>query len=259
MFTVAPIPAFADNYIWRLQSDRPDIAVVVDPGDARPVLADLNKHNLELVAILVTHHHSDHVGGIRQLLDVYGDIPVYGPAREHIPVLTHRLKEGDEIKLPGMAMSFKVMDVPGHTAGHIAYYGDGILFCGDTVFAAGCGRIFDGTLEQLARSLQQIAKLPVDTQLYCAHEYTVDNIGFAKWVEPDNADLLERDKEDMLKAEQGRPTIPSMLATELKTNPFLRLDVPDVIAAAEHKAGRKLSTATEVFTVLRQWKDSEYD
>ncbi len=262
MLSVSPIRAFTDNYIWQLRSDRsgrPDLAVVVDPGDATPVLNEFNKQQLGLAAILVTHRHSDHVKGIDRLLDAFGDIPVYGPAHEPIPAMTQRLKEGDEIMPPGLEICFRVMDVPGHTAGHIAYYGDGVLFCGDTVFAAGCGRIFDGTFEQLAASLQRIMKLPPETLLYCAHEYTVDNLGFAKWVEPENPDLLMRDKEEIAKANKGEPTIPSRLETELKTNPFLRVGVPNVISAAERKARRKLQSATEVFTVLRQWKDSEYD
>ena len=259
MFTVAPIRALADNYIWRLHLAKTDSAVVVDPGEAAAVIDDLDKHHLRLTAIMITHHHGDHVGGIRRLLEVYGDIPVYGPASEQIPAITERLKEGDEISPPGLGVSFKVMDVPGHTAGHIAYYGGGALFCGDTVFAAGCGRVFDGTMQQLAASLLRIAKLPPETLLYCAHEYTLDNIGFAKWVEPDNHELIQREKDVLISAGQGIPTVPSTLEMELKTNPFLRLDDPGVIVAAERKAGRKLESATQVFTVLRQWKDSEYD
>jgi len=259
MLSVSPIRAFTDNYIWKLRSGQPGLAVVVDPGEAAPVLNELDEQHLKLAAILITHRHSDHVGGIRRLLEVYGDIPVYGPANEHIPSMTQRLREGDEFTPPGLDISFRAMDVPGHTAGHIAYYGGGALFCGDTVFAAGCGRIFDGTFEQLAASLQRIASLPNETLLYCAHEYTVDNLGFAKWVEPENHDLLIRDKEEIAKSDQGEPTIPSTLEIELKTNPFLRLDVPTVVSAAERKAGRRLRSAAEVFTVLRQWKDSDYD
>ena len=259
MLSVSPIRAFTDNYIWRLRGVSHDLAVIVDPGEALPVLKELDRYNLSLAAILITHRHSDHVGGVRRLVEAFGEIPVYGPANERIPDITQRLREGDEITPPGLGVHFRVMDVPGHTAGHIAYYGGGALFCGDTLFAAGCGRLFDGTFEQLAASLQRIAKLPPETLIYCAHEYTVDNLGFAKWVEHDNLDLLARDKKDVARADQGEPTVPSTLEIELKTNPFLRLDVPSVVSAAERKAGRSLRSATEVFTVLRQWKDTEYD
>jgi len=259
MLLVSPIKAFTDNYIWLLRGVSQDLAVVIDPGEALPVLKELDNQHLKLAAILVTHHHSDHVGGISQLLEVYRDIPVYGPAHEHIPGITRPLKEGDPITPPGLDTQFRVMDVPGHTAGHIAYFGDGALFCGDTVFAAGCGRVFDGTFEQLAASLQRIAKLPPQTLIYCAHEYTVDNLGFAKWVEPGNTELLAREKAELAMVDQGKPTIPSTLEMELKTNPFLRLDIRTVILAAERKTGRVLKSTAEIFTVLRQWKDLEYD
>jgi hydroxyacylglutathione hydrolase len=260
MLSVVPIRAFADNYIWRIQNDEwPGFTVVVDPGDADPVINNLDQHGLALSAILITHHHSDHVGGICRLIEVYGDVPVFGPAHERIPGITQRLGEGDLVTVPAMDIYFQVLDVPGHTAGHIAYFGYGALFCGDTVFAGGCGRIFDGTFEQLAASLQRIAKLPPQTLIYCAHEYTVDNLGFAKWVEPENPDLLRRDKTDVMLAEQGKPTVPSTLELELKTNPFLRLNIPTVVSLAEQKVGRPLAFPYDVFKVLRQWKDSEYD
>ncbi|HID81191.1 MAG TPA: hydroxyacylglutathione hydrolase [Chromatiales bacterium] len=259
MLKVIPIRAFADNYIWLLQGENKTIASVVDPGDATPVLHYLDQHQIELKSIIITHHHGDHVGGIQQLLQHFPDIPVYGPAREKIPAITHQLKDQDEITDEGSGQTFLVMDVPGHTAGHIAYYGDGRLFCGDTVFANGCGRVFDGTFEQLCHSLKKISKLPDETLIYCAHEYTVDNIGFAKWVEPENQVLLERDKIDFSRSEKGQPTVPSKLALEKQTNPFLRFTLPEVKLIAEQKAGRALQNDCEVFTVLRQWKDREYD
>ena len=259
MLTVQPIRAFSDNYIWSLQGDDQSQASVVDPGDARPVLAYLNQHSIELKSILITHHHGDHVGGIAGLLQAFPGIPVYGPANERIPHITQRLADGDQILAEGTGQTFTVLDVPGHTAGHIAYLSGNKLFCGDTVFANGCGRVFDGTFEQLCVSLKKIAELPDDTLLYCAHEYTVDNIGFAKWVEPDNQDLLDRDEADMLRCEQGEPTVPSTLGLEKRTNPFLRFTLPEVKAIAEKKIGRELQEDCQVFTVLRQWKDKEYD
>ena len=257
--TITPIRAFADNYIWLLQGNDPNAASVVDPGDARPVLDYLARHQTVPKAILITHHHGDHVGGVRHLLREFPGIPVYGPARENIPAMTHPLKEGDEIVDPGSGQMFRILDVPGHTAGHIAYYGNGALFCGDTLFANGCGRVFDGTFEELCDSLKKISRLPDETLIYCAHEYTVDNIGFAKWVEPENQALVERDKTDFAHSEKGEPTVPSTLALEKQTNPFLRFTLPEVRAIAEQKAGRILQDDCEVFTVLRQWKDREYD
>lgn len=259
MLKVTPIRAFADNYIWLLQGENNSIASVVDPGDAQPVLSYLDQQQIELKSILITHHHGDHVGGIHRLLQTFPGIPVYGPAREQIPAITHQLKEYDKITDEGSGQTFQVMDVPGHTAGHIAYYGDGALFCGDTVFANGCGRVFDGTFEELCHSLIKISKLPDETQIYCAHEYTVDNIGFAKWVEPENSALLERDEIDFSRSEKGQPTVPSSLALEKQTNPFLRFTLPEIKVIAEKKAGRSLQNDCEVFTVLRQWKDREYD
>ena len=257
MAKITPIPAFSDNYIWMLQQDQH--VAFVDPGEAHRALERIASDGLIPVAILITHHHGDHVGGVAQILQQYPDIAVYGPANERIPHITHALKQDDRVELKELAVSFKVLDVPGHTSGHIAYYGDGALFCGDTLFACGCGRVFEGTKEQMEASLHKIASLPPDTLVYCAHEYTLDNIGFAKWVEPDNADLLQRDVDDMARQEKGIPTVPSTLDMELKTNPFLRYKQPVVIQAAEKYAGKKLTTDAEVFGAIREWKDREYD
>lgn len=256
---IEPLRAFADNYIWLLTTAADSGAVVVDPGDAEPVLDYLQRCSKTLTAILITHHHSDHVGGVARLQALYPDVPVYGPARERISAVTRPLQEGDIVKLPFAGYELTVMEMPGHTAGHIAYLGDGILFCGDTLFAAGCGRVFDGTFEDLAKSLIRISQLPPDTLLYCAHEYTVDNIGFAKWVEPDNAALRQRDIDDTSRAESGEPTVPSTLALELETNPFLRLSRPAVVAAAKKHRQIPSEDPVAVFTALRQWKDREYD
>lgn len=259
MIQVINIPAFADNYIWLITHEERKFAAIVDPGDAEPVLAELIQRELEPIALLITHHHRDHVGGIAKLLEAYPHLIVYGPAHETIPHMTHPLQDGDTVELAELKASFKVIDVAGHTAGHIAYYGEDSLFCGDTIFGCGCGRVFDGSLDQLHAALQRLAKLPAETLVYCAHEYTIDNIGFAKWVEPDNKDLDLRLEECWQLRESGRATVPFSLGNEFVTNPFLRTHVPEVIARAEKVAGRELQTQAEIFATLRIWKDTEYD
>jgi len=259
MLNVTSVNAFKDNYIWLIQDAEMRYAAVVDPGDARPVLLALEQNDIVPIAILITHHHGDHVGGVRQLLQRWPGLPVFGPAGEAIPGITRRLAEGDTVTLPELGVQFRVLDVPGHTAGHIAYFGEGALFCGDTLFANGCGRLFEGTPQQMHASLSKIAAMPGDTLIYCAHEYTLDNIAFAKWVEPHNTDLWQRERDDSLRREQGMPTVPSRLDLELRTNPFLRFGAPDVIHAAERFAGHALNGGAEVFGMVRYWKDSRFD
>lgn len=259
MFDITPIAAFADNYIWLLRNDQSQEVAVVDPGDATPVLERLQSEQLSLGVILITHHHHDHTGGISRLKAAFPAAKVYGPAHESIPGITDPVAEGMEIPLPWQSDSLKVFDTPGHTAGHVAYAGDNLLFCGDTLFAGGCGRVFDGTMEQMTASLQRIAQLPEETQLYCAHEYTQDNLGFARWVEPENQAIQEREKATRTLRSQGRPAVPSLLSLELQTNPFLRIQIPAVIAAAEQWAGKPLNENTAIFTALRSWKDRDYD
>jgi len=260
MLTAQGIPAFEDNYIWLIRrTGRPQVAIV-DPGDADPVLALVEAEGLEPVAILITHHHYDHVGGIGDLLARY-PIPVYGPAHETIPHLTHPVAEGDEVRIDALDARFRVMDVPGHTAGHVAYYcanpgGHGMLFCGDTLFTGGSGRLFEGTPEQMHDALRRIRALPDDTQVYCAHEYTEANLRFARIAEPDNAALLRRQQETSTLRARGRPTVPAPLGLEKATNPFLRFDQPSIIRAAEAFAGRKLTTGAEIYAAVRHWKDS---
>ena len=264
MLEISPIPAFDDNYIWLLREAGSEAAVVVDPGDEEPVLAALEGEGLQLTAILLTHHHGDHTGGVAELRTAYPGCRVYGPVDRRIAGVTDPVGEGDEVTPAGLETLFRVLEVPGHTSSHIAYLtvegGDAdALFCGDTLFACGCGRVFDGTFGQLAGSLQRIAGLPERTRVYCAHEYTLANLGFAKWVEPENPRLLEREAVERERRAAGVPTVPSPLGDELATNPFLRTDVGSVITAVQGYAGTPLEGPAEVFRVLRQWKDKEYD
>lgn len=259
MITVKPISAFTDNYIWAISDEEQAYFAIVDPGDAEPVLKFLEENDGVLAAILITHHHADHVGGIKKLIAAFPDTPVYGPAKERIPHRTTALNNEDTVVIPEIDASFQVMFIPGHTAGHIAYYQEGSLFCGDTLFGCGCGRIFDGTATALYHSLTTIAALPPETLAYCAHEYTLDNIGFAKWVEPDNLNLIQRQAHTHSLIDTDTPSIPSTLDLELKTNPFLRCDKAEVIDKAEKVAKRTLSSGVEVFKVIRNWKDTQYD
>jgi hydroxyacylglutathione hydrolase len=259
MIQVIPVPAFTDNYIWLITNEQGSQCAIVDPGDAKPVLAALQRLNLQPLAILTTHCHRDHVGGIDGLLEQYPDLAVYGPATEIIPHMTRAMGDGQTVNLEPLGLSFEVLDIPGHTPGHIAYFGENSLFCGDTLFANGCGRVFGSTLETLYASLQRLAQLPAETQVYCAHEYTVDNIGFAKWVEPDNPLLNERLQESWDLLDSGKATVPFELGREFSVNPFLRTHIPEVIKRAEEVAGRETQTPADVFAVLRIWKDSEYD
>jgi len=254
MLKITAIQALKDNYIWLIRNKANRHTIIVDPGEFNPVQDALNANNLEPVAILITHCHYDHVDGIVDLVKHY-HIPVYGPANESVPALTHPLKERDHIHLETIGVDFQVLDIPGHTAGHIGYSGHGLLFCGDTLFTAGCGRVFDGTVEQLFHSLQKIAALPDKTLIYCTHEYTEDNLRFAITVEPDNKEIIRRQKKTRQLRARNIITIPSTLAEEKQTNPFLRSNIPRVINAAERFTGHTLNTSESVFATLRYWKD----
>jgi len=255
MLEVSPIRAFSDNYLWLIRAPI-DVrrAVVVDPGDADAIEAALEQHGLSLGAILVTHHHPDHVGGVQALAARHG-VEVYGPARERMPCEVRPVDDGDIVSLADLGLEFRVMAVPGHTLGHVAYHGHGALFCGDTLFSAGCGRLFEGTPEQMLGSLDRIAALPDDTRVYCAHEYTLANLRFAAAVEPGNADVLETlEAVRELRARDGI-TLPTTLGRERRINPFLRCREPEVRAAAEARAGNPLPGPVDVFAVIRAWKD----
>jgi hydroxyacylglutathione hydrolase len=260
-----PVPAFEDNYIW-LVSDGHD-AVVVDPGDAAPVEAYLAQRGWRLTAILLTHHHHDHVGGVARLLvsqsvDKAGAaIPVYGPAGEAIDHLTQRLKQGDHVSIAKPALEFSVIDVPGHTAGHIAYVQDAAdqnpphLFCGDTLFASGCGRLFEGTPKQMLASLDALAALPDATLVHCAHEYTLSNIRFARAAEPANAQLAQWQSQAEALRQENRPTLPTTMAHERAVNPFLRVDEPRIQATLAAQFSRRVADRLDAFTLMRGWKD----
>lgn len=253
--TMQPValPAFTDNYIWLLHDGAN--AVVVDPGDSRPVRQALQARGLELQAILLTHHHADHVGGVMDLVQQYRPT-VYGPAHERLPVPVVSLAEGDAVELLGLRLC--VLDVPGHTAGHIAYLQDTahspLLFCGDTLFSAGCGRLFEGTPAQMHASLQRLAALPPDTQVCCAHEYTLANLRFAASVEPMNDEVTQHRAWCEARRAAGLPTLPSTIALERRINPFLRVHEPTVVDAAR-ASGATADTGVEVFAALRRWKD----
>ncbi len=250
---VHTIPAFTDNYIWLFHQQGSSDAYVVDPGDAKPVLEALKDLGLTLEGILITHHHNDHVGGIEQLLTQY-PVPVYGP--KGITQATEIMVDGDTLDVAGT--SFNVIEIPGHTLDHIAYYtaSEPLVFLGDTIFANGCGRLFEGSPEQMWQSLSQLASLPPKTKLYCAHEYTEANTRFALAVEPDNSDLQQRAQDISKTRAENKPTIPSTLELELATNPFMRSNQLSIKEAAENYGQCKVSTEAEAFALIRQWKDS---
>ena len=255
MIRVEPIPAFRDNYIWFIIHEPDRKVAIVDPGDATPVIDRVISDGLEPVAVLITHHHPDHVGGIDGILSHY-PVPVYGPAQERIPGRTHALREGDEVWLQQLQLRFQVLDMPGHTAGAIAYYTDGMVFVGDTLFLSGCGRLFEGTAEQMHGSLSKLARLPDTTRIYCAHEYTLANLGFAQALEPDNQDIRDQIRDCQALRDRNMPTVPGTLAREKRVNPFLRVTENSVVEAARQHSGLALREPTEVFAAIRNWKDT---
>lgn len=251
--TVTAIPAFSDNYIW-LISTGGDHCAVVDPGDAAPVLRALEEQELELSDILITHHHPDHIGGVAKLKKAYG-ARVLGPRDSRIRVQHRSFGDGDSVHLPQLDLEFGVIEVPGHTSTHIAFYGHGCLFCGDTLFSVGCGRLFEGTPEQMQSSLDKLAALPQDTRVFCAHEYTLSNCDFALAVEPGNEKLARRASEVEASRAIGRSTVPSRLGEELEVNPFLRSRQAPVVAAAR-KRNPEAEPGASTLATIRSWKDS---
>ena len=251
--------AFEDNYIWLITPDSPDTdsrrpTIIVDPGDEDPVLEKISAEKLDPVAILCTHHHGDHVGGASALARQY-NIPVYGPGLENIAAVTDPVGDGDIVRIPECGLEFSVIAVPGHTRGHIAYYTPGMLFCGDTLFSAGCGRLFEGTAEQMLASLDRLAALPDDTLVYCAHEYTAANLRFASTVEPENAAVSQKISEVHELRKTNTPTLPSRIDIEKQINPFLRSSLASVRTATEVHVGHALDDALATFTEVRRWKD----
>ncbi|WP_417614555.1 hydroxyacylglutathione hydrolase [Oceanisphaera sp.] len=261
MVNISPIPAFQDNYIWLITNNKQ--AVVVDPGQAAPVEQVLAERELTLTGILITHHHHDHTGGVEALLDNWPQARVYAPASEPLPAQgAIAVSDGDHVTLPELGLEFEIMAVPGHTLGHIAYYeangvaGEPLLFCGDTLFSGGCGRLFEGTAEQMHHSLTRFAALPDPTRVYCTHEYTQANLAFCHAVEPNNVELQKYLQKVAKLRQQGIPTLPSSIGQEKAINVFLRPHLEGVKASAQAHEGAELNENIKVFAALRRWKDA---
>ena len=253
MLKVEALPSFRDNYIWAITDGRH--SVLVDPGEAGPVMTWLKATNITPAALLITHHHADHCGGVADLT-MNRPLPVYGPAAKAIPGVTHPVAEGDTVAIPALGLDLQVLATPGHTRGHVCYHGDGRLFAGDTLFSCGCGRLFEGTAEQMHASLSRLAGLPGETRLHCAHEYTLANLAFALELEPEHPALLARRQEAADLRKSGRPTLPSNLASERASNPFLRCHEPALAQALGDYLGRSIPPGLPCFTALRALKDT---
>ncbi len=254
MNKIIPIKALSDSYIWTIINNNRD-AVFIDPGESAPVIKAIESLELNPIAILLTHHHDDHTGGVEFLKNKY-HIPVFGPKNENIPCIDSPMKEHDCIEFAQLAASFTVIDVPGHTIGHIAFLYENNLFCGDTLFTGGCGRIFEGSPGQMFASIHKLSCLPLDTKIYCAHEYTLANLMFAKKIEPENLKIADRIHQTIIAINNGEACVPSTLAIELETNPFLRCKIIEVNKTAAHYSGKSLNSEVDVFTVLREWKNN---
>ena len=253
MVKIESIEAFTDNYIWLVTTN--EGSIVIDPGESSNVINYLDNNQLDLKAIFITHHHFDHTGGINEITSYY-PVNVFGPIN-NVETINKRLKDGDRVSIIGI--NFEIIEIPGHTLDHIAYFsennGNPILFCGDTLFAAGCGRVFEGTFEQMYESIIKLKNLPINTKIYCGHEYTLSNLEFAKEAEPFNQDTLSRYNNVLKLREKGTPSIPSLLSTELKTNPFLRCDNKEVQENISTKF-KTIKESKEIFKALRLWKDN---
>ncbi len=251
MTDITAIPALRDNYIWAIHNGR--YAAVVDPGEAAPVLAFIDDQGLQLNAILCTHRHADHIGGVAKLREVY-NVPVYGRQHPGNPHISHDLREGNQLKLDTLGVNFDILEIPGHLDDHLAFVAPGILFCGDVLFGAGCGRNFEGMPAQLHRSLQRLAQLPGDTRVYSAHEYTAANLRFALACEPNNPDIQQRIEQVSRQRAENLPTLPSSIALEKATNPFLRCTQPELIRTLQRQ-GLSDTDELSVFIALREWRN----
>jgi hydroxyacylglutathione hydrolase len=256
MLKIIPIPVLKDNYIWVGINFSLGQVFIVDPGDASTVIDFLKKQNLTLTAILVTHKHADHTGGIGELLNTYKDSFVYAHSLENVSLATHVIESNQQISISLWPDAFTAIHIPGHTLGHVAYYAKGILFSGDTLFAAGCGRVFEGTAAQMLTSLNKLAVLPDDTLIYSGHEYTLANLRFALKVEPNNEAIKQRIIFTEKLRLDGHPSLPSTIGLEKKTNPFLRCTQQVIISNVENYANKKLSSIVDVFHELREWKNN---
>lgn len=255
MIKIIPILSLQDNYIWAIvNTDSMQIAVV-DPGTAKPVLDYIKSQNLILTTILLTHHHNDHIGGVAELLKNFS-VSVYGPKNQFISSVTKALRDGDIIQMPEYNMTLQAMEIPGHTLDHVAYFNNDLVFCGDTLFTGGCGKIFEGTPEQMFNSLQKLSHLPENTKIYCGHEYTVNNLKFALQVETDNTKLISRLEQSKDLREQNLPTVPSTMGEELATNPFLRVNQSGVRDSICAHINRYDCDEIDLFAALREWKNS---
>ncbi len=254
------IKAFTDNYIWAINHTENRHLALVDPGDAKVCIDYIENNQLILSSILITHHHHDHTGGIEALVDYaktrHWPIEVYAPAQEDIAHTSVPLKHGDNVALSQLALSFSIIALPGHTLGHIAYYTKPLLFCGDTLFSGGCGRLFEGTPAQMLSSLNQLKQLPDDTRVYCTHEYTLANLEFALAVEPFNQQLIDYYNEIKLLREKNAISLPSSIRKEKLINPFLRCDKPDIRQSASEFSDEQITEELGVFTAIRRWKDN---
>jgi len=255
--TIKPIKIFQDNYVWVLINEQNKLALIVDPGDATPILNWLNDHKVKPIAILITHHHWDHRNGINGLREKF-DIPVYGSLLSKEDIITHPVANDNTLSFPEIGINFQVIETPGHTLDHVVYFSPEhkLLLSGDTLFSAGCGRLFEGTPEQMHKSLQKISMLPDDTSVYCTHEYTLKNLHFAAAVEPNNIDVLNHIEKVTILMQESQPSLPSYLLLEKKINPFLRCDQQAVISAVEKNFELTVNHLAETFSLLRKWKDN---
>lgn len=251
---IIPIRALKDNYIWLFFDEETQEAWVVDPGDASPVEQILNQLNLSLSGMLITHHHYDHSGGVKSLLLNWPKATVISSHKSPLGFITQSVREGNLVQCG--KRQFKVLEIPGHTLDHIAFVSEDILFCGDTLFSVGCGKVFEGTPEQMYYSLNKLSQLSQTTKIFCGHEYTLANLKFAQLVEPHNPNIINKINEVMLLHEENQPTLPALLHLEKLTNPFLRCEEMTVKHAAEHYAEKKLNHPVQVFATLRAWKNA---